>query len=219
MLVLLTLLLIPTLSFSADRCQQYVKDFRTYAIQYNGLEFPFWYNIGCAMQESNCRADITSFDGGQGLLQLTPSTGITAEIRKVIPVDPYNAKSSIRAHSYYIMTIRTQKLKQTTAKIYNKYTAHPSKYLNICGENLADVYKAYNGGLWFVYESERGNFVCDNTEMKKFCIRGGTYTDKAKTKWLSFCEVNYSYPDKVFKYAQKYKIGNDNMRFYYKKVN
>jgi hypothetical protein len=114
------------------------------------------------------------------------------------------------------MTIRTKKFKQTSAKVYNKYVTHPSKYVEKCGENLADVYRFYNSGYWFFYESERANFVCDNKTMSYYCVRGGTYTDKAKTKWLSFCDVSYSYPDKVYKYAQPYKIGEDKMRFYYK---
>lgn len=209
------LLIFPTTSIAKDRCQEYLPDIRTYSTMYNGLEFPWWYNVGCAITETSCRGNLVSFDGGIGLFQLTPSTGITKELSKYITVDPYDTKSNIRAQSYYIMLIRTKKFKQETAKVYNKYTSHPAKYVSICGMNLADVYRFYNGGYWFFYESERGGFVCNNKDMRTFCIRGGTWTDKAKTKWLSFCDVNYSYPDKVYKYSQPYKIGKDGISFYY----
>ena len=54
--------------------------------------------------------------------------------------------------------------------------------------------------------------------MRKYCVRGGTYTDKAKTKWLSFCDVNYSYPEKVHTQGKKYSNGlSDQERFWYSK--
>ena len=114
------------------------------------------------------------------------------------------------------MLIRSKKFKQKTITVgKSKNKGYPSKYVEKCGENLADVYRFYNGGYWFFYESERGGTVCDNKEMRKYCVRGGTFTDKAKTKWLSFCDVNYSYPEKVYKYSQKYKTGPDGIRFWY----
>jgi len=202
-----------------DRCQEYLPDIRAYSIQYNGFAFPWWYNVGCAMVESNCRGNITSFDAGQGIYQFTTSTGITEQIRKVMPLDPYNPTSSIRAQSYYIMTIR-QKFKQKVIIVgKSKNKGYPSKFVEKCGLNLADIYRFYNGGYWFFYESERGGTVCDNKEMKSFCVRGGTYTDKAKTKWLSFCDVNYSYPEKIYKYAQVYRTGPDKQRFWYEQPN
>jgi len=217
-LLILLMALLPFSSVAKDRCQDYLPDIRAYGIQYNGPSFPWWYNIGCAITETSCRGDLVSFDGGIGLFQFTPSTGVTAEIRKYITIDPYNVQSSIRAQSYYIMLIRTQKFNQQSITVgKNKNKGYPSKYKDICGENLADVYRFYNGGYWFFYESERGGTVCDNTEMKKYCVRGGVYTDKAKTKWLSFCDVNYSYGEKVYKYSQQYRLGPDGQRFWYVK--
>ena len=35
-------------------------------------------------------------------------------------------------------------------------------------------------------------------------------------RYLNFCDVSYSYPHRVYESAQKYKIGNDNIRFWYK---
>jgi hypothetical protein len=214
-LLLLILILLPLSVMAKDRCQDYLTDFRKYAIQYNGLDFPWWYNVGCAMAESNCRGDITSFDKGHGILQFTDQKLID-EIRKVMPFDPYNVKSSIRAHAYYMMIIRTRYFNYNRVVVGKRY-GYPKKFVEKCGLNLSDVYKFYNGGYWFFVESELGGTVCNNDEMKKHCIRGGTYTDKAKTKWLSFCDVNYSYPQKIYNYAQKYKVNEDGQRYWYVK--
>jgi hypothetical protein len=211
------LIFITCLSQAKDRCNDYIPDIRSYGMQFNGADFPYWYNIGCAITESNCRGNITSFDGGQGIFQLTPSTGVTAYIQKYIPVDPYNVQSSIRAQSYYIMMIRTKIFKVKSMKFRNTYI-HPEKFVSKCGLNLSDVYRYYNGGYWFFYESERAGIVCDNKEMVTKCVRGGTWVGTGKKRrWLSFCEVNYSYPDKVYNYSKKYKIGKDGQRYWYNK--
>lgn len=212
------LLILPLSVLAKDLCQDYLPDIRSYGIQYNGLDFPWWYNVGCAITETSCRGNLISFDGGIGLFQFTPSTGVTAQVRKYIPLDPYNTKSSIRGQSYYIMMIRTMIFQKEKVLVgSNKRVGYPKKYVENCGSNLADIYRYYNGGYWFFVESELGKGVCDNTEMKKYCVRGGVFTDKAKTKWLDFCDVNYSYPEKVFKYSQKYRIGPDGQNFWYKK--
>lgn len=217
-LLILLLLILPLSAIAKDRCQDYLPDIRSYGIQYNGADYPWWYNVGCAITETSCRGDLISFDGGIGLFQLTPSTGIVAELSKYITVDPYDVQSNIRAQSYYIMLVRTKKFTIKSATVgKSKNPVHPATFVNKCGMNLADVYRFYNGGFWFFYESERGKFVCDNKEMKKYCVRGGTWTDKAKTKWLSFCDVNYSYPEKVYNYSQKYRIGADGQRYWYVK--
>lgn len=207
------------LSEARDRCQDYLPDIRAYGVQYNGLDFPWWYNVGCAMTETNCRGDIISFDGGIGLFQFTPSTGVTAQVRKYIPLDPYNTKSSIRGQSYYMMMIRTKTFKTKQIAVgRSKGKGYPAKFVEKCGLNLADVYRFYNGGYWFFYEAERGGRVCDNVEMRKYCVRGGVWTGTGKNrKYLDFCDVNYSYPDKVYKFSQKYKIGADGHKFYYSK--
>lgn len=220
--IILLLILIPIQSIALDRCKEFVPDIRSFGIQYNGLDFPWWYNVGCAMTESSCRGDVTSFDSGYGLYQFTGKTGVLKELQRYIPVDPYNTHSSIRAQSYYIMLIRTKKFKNTNLTIGNKRKVHPKAYVEKCGNNLADVFRYYNAGYWFFYESERGGFVCDNKEMKKYCVRGGTWVGSGKNrKYLNFCDVNYSYPEKVYNYSQPYKMGIDGQRFWYdkKKVN
>jgi hypothetical protein len=203
-----------------DRCQDFIPDVRSNMIRYNGLDYPWWYSMGCMIQESNCRPDIISFDGGIGLFQLTPSTGIVADIQKDIPVDPYNPASNIRAHAFYINKVKNTYLKRGKFKFKSKYEISPIAFTTKCGSNLSDVYRYYNGGYWFIHESKLADstYACEQKDMKDHCVRGGVWVGSGdKKRWLSFCEVNYNYADQVYKYSQKYKTGKDSINFYYVK--
>jgi len=199
-----------------DRCQNYIPEIRSNSIRYLGLEYPYWYNLGCAMTETNCRQDLVSFDGGIGLFQLTPSTGITAVIKKEFPVNPYNAESNIRAQAFYMHLIKDKYMRQPSVKFKNKYQIEPLTFTNKCGIRLSDLYRHYNGGYWFVWESKLADktYACDEKDMRSHCVRGGTWVGTKNRRWLSFCDVNYSYAEKVYKYGQRYKIGKDNIRYW-----
>lgn len=218
LIIILIILFNCKMSSAIDRCQEFIPDIRQYSLQYLGPTYPYWYNVGCAMSETNCRSNLVSFDGGIGLFQLTPSTGITKELSKYIPVNPYDAKSSIRAQSYYMFLIKDVKFKSKSIT-FRKHKISPKDYVDYCGLNLSDLYRFYNSGYWFFYESSRKpntKFVCSNDEMKKYCVRGGTYTDKAKTKWLSFCDVSYKYPTSVFTFSKPYSNNlPDQMNYWY----
>lgn len=186
-----------------------------------GPAYPYWYNVGCAITETSCRSNLVSFDGGIGLFQFTPSTGVTAELKKYgVFVNPRDAESSIKGQAFYIKIIREKKLLLEKTSIgKSKNPTFPNKFTNFCGRNIADYYRFYNGGYWFVYESGRKNknitFACDNTEMRKYCVRGGTTVGG---KYLSFCDVNYSYPEKVYNYGRRYSNGlPDQERFWFSK--
>jgi len=215
-IVSILLLLFSVAAEARDRCQDFLPDVRIQMIRYNGLNFPWWYSMGCMIKESSCRPDIVSFDGGIGLFQLTPSTGIVADIQKVFPVNPYNTESNIRAHAFYISKITNSYLKRNKFKFKRKYEISPIEFTTKCGSNLSDIYRFYNGGYWFIYESKLANptYTCNQNEMFINCVRGGTWVG---SKWLSFCQVNYSYADLVYKYSQKYKTGKDLINFYHTK--
>lgn len=210
------MIMFPISARAIDRCQDHITNVRTNAIRYLGLEFPYWYNLGCAMTETNCRQDLVSFDGGIGLFQLTPSTGITAVISKEFPVNPYNAESNIRAQAFYIHLIKDKYMKQKSIKFKNKYQISPLTFTNKCGVRLSDIYRNYNGGYWFLWESKLANptYACEEKEMRSHCVRGGTWVGTKNPRWLSFCEVNYSYSEKVYKFAQKYKRGKDGISYW-----
>jgi len=204
---------------AADRCQNFIVEIRSNSIRYLGLEYPWWYNLGCAMTETNCRQDLVSFDGGIGLFQLTPSTGIVAVIQKEFPVNPYNAESNIRAQAFYMHLIKDKYMQQKSVNFKNKYQISPLEFTNKCGVRLSDLYRHYNGGYWFIHESKLAGknktYDCDEKDMKSHCVRGGTWVGSGdKKRWLSFCEVNYSYAEKVHKYGQKYKSGPDGIGYW-----
>lgn len=206
------------ISYSKDRCQDYIPDIRQYSTQYLGYKYPYWYNIGIMINESSCRPDIVSFDNGIGLFQFTPSTGVIAELKKYMIINPRDPQSSIRGHAFYMSRIMNVNMKRDNINFKNKKIS-PLKFTNYCGSNISDFSRYYNGGYWFVYEASRkGNnkFACNNDEMRKLCVRSGTYVGSGKNKrWLSFCDTNYSYPEKVYKYSQKYRAGKDGINFWY----
>ena len=205
--------IVKTNTVGDGRCNDYKPDIRKYALQYIGLDYPYWYNVGCAMAESSCRGNITSFDGGIGLFQLTPSTGITSEISKYIPVNPHNVESNIRAQAYYVHLILSKHFKSGEMTFKSKYKINPSKHVENCGLNLADVYRFYNSGYWFFHEANINSLSCSNNDMSKKCVRGGTCAGK---QYLSFCQISYSYPIKIYKYSEQYKVGSDGTwKFWY----
>jgi len=214
--VFFLILMLPLTARAVDRCQTYIPDVRANAIRYLGLGYPYWYNLGCAMTETNCRQDMVSFDGGVGLYQLTPSTGILAVIKKEFPVNPYNAENNIRAQAFYMHLIKDKYMKQKSIKFKNKYQIEPLTFTNKCGTRLSDLYRNYNGGLWFVHESKLAdkNYACEEKEMRSHCVRSGTWVGTKNPRWLSFCEVNFSYATKVYKASQKYKMGKDGITFW-----
>lgn len=189
---------------SKDRCIEYLSEIRSASIKYLGLGYPYWYNVGVAMTESSCRGNIASFDGGIGLFQLTPSKGITEEISKHIPVDPYNTESNIRAQAYYMYRIINTHFKQGNMTMgKSKYKFNPKEHVEQCGLRLADVGKFYNSGYWFFAEANIGSTLdCSNNKMAAKSVRGGTCVGK---QYLSFGKTSYSYPIKVWKYSQPYK--------------
>jgi len=195
-----------------DRCSEYIPDIRAAAIKYLGLGYPYWYNIGVAMTESSCRADRTSFDGGIGLFQLTPSTGVVKEVSKYIPVNPYNTESNIHAHAYYIHRIISVHFKQGDMTLRGR-KFNPKTHVETCGLRLADVYGHYNSGSWRFAEAAIGpTIACSNNDMAARCVRDGTCVGK---QYLSFCEISYTYPIKVWNYTKPYKMITDGAWLYW----
>jgi hypothetical protein len=214
MIIITFLLTFANSIYAKDRCLEYIPTIRQYSLQYIGLDFPYWYNVGCAATETSCRADLISFDAGIGLFQLTPSTGITKEISKYLPVDPFNTESNIRAQAFYIHRIITVHFKSGKKTVgQSKYPFDTNKHVGVCGLNLSDVYKFYNSGYWFFGEANIGSLVCSNNEMATKSVRGGTCVGK---QYLSFPQISYSYPTKVWNYSTPYKgLSDGPWRFWY----
>ena len=147
--LVLIILFICTYVLAVDRCSQYKQEARKQMMYYWGADFPYWYAIGVAKTESFCRADIESFDGGEGLFQFTKSTGINSEIEKeLIPnFDPHNAKQSIQAFAYFTTKIKNRMhIEKMTFRKKGQYI-YPKRFINKCGFRIGDMLQIYNGGV------------------------------------------------------------------------
>lgn len=189
----LTILILLFISpvYALDRCADYIPDVRSAHARYWGYDYPWWYGVGQLKQESACRANVTAFDAGMGIAQFMPATA--KEIKRLMGqpnLDPYNPEHAIRMQAFYMYRLHKQ---------------------NWSGELWLD-YQAYNGG-WGNLKAEYNRAgETDWDKMKEQCRRK-TITLKNGSK-LDFCEVNYDYSVKVYKYGKVYRQGVDKMKFW-----
>ena len=189
--------------YAIDRCADFIPDVRSAHTRYFGSGFPYHYGIGVMINESGCKPNIVSFDGGIGLYQFTPSTGIVKEMKSEFPnFNPSNPEHSIKAFVFYEKKlIKNMNIKHIYFK--NKYHVYPKEFIDQCGNRLCYIYMIYNGGLWLLKEWEAsGRKSCEFDTIKDYCKRGGA---QVGNRWLSFCDVNYSYSLKVYKFSKPYK--------------
>ena len=173
----------------ADRCQDYVTDVRIQAFKYFGTDFPWHYNLGQLRQESNCRDNITSFDGGQGIAQMMPAT--ERDIEKLFgELDMYNPEHAIRAQAYYMSRLHKQ---------------------NLDGR-LFLTYQAYNGGWTNLKREIHRAGVVDWYIMRECCKRKVIALKNGR--YLNLCDVNYLYSRKVYEYGQQYRISYDRKMYW-----
>lgn len=79
-------------------------------------------------------------------------------------------------------------------------------------EDLWLTYQAYNGG-WSNLKSEYERAGVATWEaMKDHCVRKKVRLKNGQI--LDFCEVNYDYSVKVYKYGNLYRIGRDKRKFW-----
>lgn len=191
-LILIVIFLIPLSAKAIDRCQDYIPDVRSQHIRYFGLQYPYWYGLAQLKQESACRANITAFDGGQGIAQFMPATLKDVQKRIGEPLNPYNPQQAIRMQAFYMASVHKGN------KLINK--------------PLWATYQGYNGGWkWLYLENQRAG-TSSWADMRQQCRRK-TITLK-NGGLLSFCDVNYDYSIRISKYSQSYRIGKDGMRFW-----
>jgi len=172
------------------RCVQFKDDIRRANFLYWGVDFPYWYAIGQAQQESSCRADITAFDGGQGLFQFMPATAKEVEGKMREAVDPNIAADAIRMNAYYMRQLHNQ---------------------NWTGW-LWLTYQAYNGGWGNLKKEYQRAGVSDWALMKSQCQRKKVTLKSGQV--LDFCEVNYDYSRKVRINGDYFRIGDDCISFW-----
>lgn len=179
-------------AYALDRCQDYVTDIRIQHTKYFGLSYPWWYGVGQARQESACRANVTAFDAGMGLTQFMPRTWAGVEKDMGVKLDPYNPEHSIRAQAFYMRQLHHQN--------------------NFPGQPLWLTYQAYNGG-WSLLRREYQRAGCmDHDLMWAKCQRKVLKLKSGRL--LDLCEVNYDYSQKVHTYGNRYRISQDQWRYW-----
>lgn len=187
--LILILLLAPKV-WSIDRCIEYVQDVRVEHIKQFGLKFPYHYGVGQLRVESNCRADITSFDGGMGPAQFMPKTSTYIQGLMGEKLNPRDPEQAVRMQAFYMH--RIHKVENWTPALFVSY-------------------QIYNGGRSTLYNEWKRAGILDWDLMKMSCQR-----KKLQFKWgvLDLCSVNYSYSKNIEKYGNTYRRGPDGMRYW-----
>jgi membrane-bound lytic murein transglycosylase MltF len=124
---------------AADLCDQYRPALTREAQAIYGLGAPIPALAGQMRQESGCRADVTAWDNGRGLVQFMDPTAL--QVARSYPElgtpDPYNPKWAMRA------LVR-----------YNHWLYARVKGNDAC-ERWAATFKGYNAGLGYVQRAQR----------------------------------------------------------------
>lgn len=175
---------------SRDRCEDYASDVRLQYTRYFGSGFPHWYALGQLKQESGCRANLTAFDGGQGLAQFMPVTEMEVERGLGEKLDMYNPEHAIRANAYYMSRLHKQNKDGRLCFTYMFYNSGPGTVMK----------EANKAGKW------------DYNSMTEVCNRKILKLKNGKT--LDLCEVGYDYPVKIYGYGEKFKKGSTQWRYW-----
>lgn len=175
----------------ADRCDSYVQDVRKAHYMVFGVDFPYQYGVAQLVQESGCR-NILSLDGvgSEGLPQITYRVW-----QKPL------AKAGITG----IKAIGDQL----------KAQAIIMKYLYMPQYGLWVTYQVYNGGGLVLKEIKRAGAE-DWAKAYANCKRGQScFTYRGVVTCKSNCEINYGYPQKIYKYGRRYGDDGENNKFRY----
>lgn len=187
-ILILVLLAVP--GYALDRCEALVQNVRVQHFKYFGLAFPYWYSVSQLNTESACRTTITAGDGGRGVAQFMPKTSQYIQSLMGEKLDPYNSRDAIKMQAFYMYRIHTKE--NWTDKLFIDF-------------------QTYNGGRSLLYKEYQRAGIVDWDLMRLECKR-----NKVQFKWgvLDFCEVNYSYSQKIYKGGQKYRRGVDGYKYW-----
>lgn len=173
-----------------DRCLSLVNPVREATYKYIANDFPYWYNVGLAKKETNCRW-IKSLDGhgSVGYFQLTPKF-LDTYLKPLFPdYTKEYSKDHFYAFAYYLKSL-----------------------INKCPvKKLWVVYQMYNGGNWVLNECKKAG-IWEWEKCKNQCKRGMVCvwkTNEGCKQYRSACDINYMYSVKVYQFGQAYKTKPD----------
>jgi len=184
-----------------DRCLALIEPVKKASFRFLGGDFPWWYNVGVAEVESNCKWVSSSLDGhgSAGYFQLTPKF-LDRLLRPYFPrYLEQGHQDHFYAFAFYLSVLHKD---------------NPSSKLWV-------TYQRYNGGDWVLRECKlAGSF--DYDACKNACYRckqmGGSKCRGYVCVWRvpsgckqyrHACEINYGYSVKVWKSGQDYRLGSD----------
>jgi len=198
LLFLFILVLFLPLAKAEDRCLFLARPIQEASFKYISKDFPYWYNIGLAKKETNCKW-IKSLDGhgSVGYFQLTPKF-LDTFLRPLFPdYDKEYSKDHFYAFAYYLRSL---------------IETSPVKKLWV-------IYQRYNGGDWVLYECKLAKSY-DYKACMEACYKcrelGGKRCRGIVCVWRTpsgdckqyrhACEINYSYSVFIYQKGQDYRV-------------
>jgi hypothetical protein len=179
-----------SLLWANPRCLKLEPAIREATERYMAKNYPTHYNVATAEKETGCRwRESADGHGSVGYFQLTPKF-LDPVLRPLFPdyTKPYS-KDHFYAFAYYLNTLI-------------KSNPVPKLWL---------IYQRYNGGNWVIQECKRaGSWEWEKCLQN--CRRGQVCVWKAGTEckqYRSACEINYQYSLLIYRYADKYRRGED----------
>ena len=161
----------------APQCLKHIKTVKKVAFRQGVLPNAPMF-MGQIEQESRCNESVIAFDGGQGLSQFMPKT---AEwIQEAYPELKKISPIPNPLNPYWAITAMIW---------YDRYL-----YGKVLCQDWHYALRAYNGGYGLLNKEIKETGVCDYEEVAKHCHR---------SKFS--CDVNTSYPYKIFQRALKYE--------------
>jgi hypothetical protein len=178
----------PASAGTLDRCNSFKQEVRRAHFYEFGLSFPWWYGVAQIQQESLCR-DVISMDGvgSQGLSQVTWKWW-GKHLKKVGIMDLSTARNQLRAQAFVMKDAQNQ----------NRH------------KKLWVAYQIYNGGRLVLKEIKRAGIV-DHKAARAECRR--KIITFSNGQQISACDINYEYPELIYKYADRYRTGADSRRY------
>lgn len=175
------------------RCQNLIQPIRKAHYLYFGLDFPYWYSVAQAEQESLCRQTISRDGiGSYGFAQITWKYW-KKKLKKAGIDNIHFTDDQAKAQAY----INHYEFKKTYCK------------------KLFEMYQRYNGGSWVTKELKKSK-ICKWVEGLRHCKRGMVcvyYKHGKCIKKKSACKINYNYSLEIYKKSKKYKSGKDGKLF------